>query len=175
MRYSALVLATAVASSIALTACTNPTSSAGTMSSTYKGTIKGIEVIYLDSKNYDSGTNTLVGGIAGALIGGLVADRTTGALIGAGVGAAAGGLGSQAANRTDGLRLSLDSENGDIVVDVPFNCGYKLGQKVRIINSGSNGAQVQFLSNGAYHTATAQSASACQTTYNKYKQGVGEF
>ncbi len=175
MKYSALVIATAVASSIALTACTNPTSTAGTMSSTYKGKIQGIEVISLDSNNYDTSTNTLIGGIAGAIVGGLVADRTAGALVGGGVGAAVGGLGSQAANRTDGLRLSLDSENGDIVIDVPFNCGYKLGQKVRIINSGSKGAQVQFYSNGAYHTATAQSSSACPTTYNTFKKGVGEF
>lgn len=154
-----------------LSACTNPTGTAGTMSSVYKGTITGIEIVDLDTNKYDSSTNTLIGGLTGALIGGLLSDHSTGTLIGAGVGAAAGGLGSQGMNRSDGVRLSLDSDNGDISIDVPFNCNYKLGQRVRLIGS-SGSTQVQIFDNGAYHTATEQKTSQCPATYEKYKNGL---
>ena len=104
-------------------------------------------------------------------MGAVINDHTSGALVGAGLGAAAGGLGSKAANHTDGLRISLESDNGDVMVDVPFNCGFELGQKVRIIN-GSHGAQIQFFKNGAYHTAMAQSSSQCPTQYKRYQRGL---
>lgn len=154
-----------------LTACTNPTGSAGSMSSTYKGSITGIEIIELNSNTYDSSTNTLIGGIAGAVLGGIITDRSTGTLIGAGLGAAAGGLGSQGMNRSEGVRLSVDSDNGDVTIDVPFNCNYKIGQKVRLVGR-SGSTQVQIYDNGAYHTATEQKTSQCPTTYNKYKNGL---
>lgn len=156
---------------LSLSACTNPTGTAGAMNSSYGGTVKGIELIDIDSKKYDTSTNTVIGGIAGAVLGAVINDHTSGALVGAGLGAAAGGLGSKAANHTDGLRISLESDNGDVMVDVPFNCGFELGQKVRIIN-GSQGAQIQFFKNGAYHTAMAQSSSQCPTQYKRYQRGL---
>lgn len=171
MKTSILCAALAAGVAAMLTGCTNPTGTAGTMSSTYKGTVTGIEIVDLDTKKYDSSTNTLLGGLAGALVGGLFSDSSTGTLIGAGVGAAAGGLGSQGMNRTEGVRLSVESDNGPIAIDVPFNCGFKLGQKVKIIGNSSS-TQVQYYSNGSYHTAIEQKTSQCPTTYNSYKKGL---
>lgn len=182
MKYSASnviskisLLSVSALCALMLNACTNPTGTAGTMNSSYKGTIHGIEVIDLDEQKYNTSTNALLGGIAGAVIGNLFTKNSTGTLVGAAAGAATGGLGSAGLNRSEGLRLSISSENGDVLVDVPFNCNYKVGQKIRIVGSGNSGAQVQYYSNGSYHTATSQKTSACPTTYNKFKRGVGDF
>ena len=165
--------AIAFASALALSGCTNPISTAGTVSNYYSGRITGIEVVDLDSQKYDSATNTVVGALGGAILGQLFNHHTSGTLVGAGLGAAAGNLGSKALNRTEGLRISINSDNGPMLVDVPFNCGYKPGQKVRVVTS-SSGAQLQVYRNGAYRTAANQKTSACPSTYKKFKNGVGE-
>lgn len=173
MRINALAAAlTTVASlgALILNGCTNPTSTAGTVSSYYDGTLTGIEMIDIDAQEYDSTTNALLGAIGGAIIGNLLNKHSTGTLVGAGLGGAAAGLGSSAANRQDGLRLSVNTEAGNMIVDVPFSCQYRVGQKVRVI-SGGGAAPVQVYSQGAYRTATVQSKSECPTRYSAYKQG----
>ena len=157
---------------VILSGCTNPVGTAGTSNAYYAGRITGIEVVDLDTQNNDSTTNTVVGAIGGAIIGQLLNKHTSGTLVGAGLGAAAANLGSKALNRSEGLRISIDSENGPMLVDVPFNCSYAVGQKVRVVTS-SAGAQLQTYSGGAYHTASAQSTSACPSTYRKFQAGMG--
>ncbi len=171
MNARSIAVMTAAAVAI-LSGCTNPVSTAGTSSAYYTGKITGIEVVDIDSQKYDSTTNTVVGAVGGAILGQLFNKHTSGTLVGAGLGAAAGNLGSKALNRSEGLRISIDSENGPMLVDVAFNCSYKVGQKVRVVTS-SNGAQLQVYRNGAYHTATAQKTSACPSTYRKFQAGVG--
>ncbi len=166
---SIIVIAAAAALAVG---CTNPIGTAGTSNAYYTGKITGIEVVELDSQQYDSSTNTIIGAVGGAILGQLLNKHTSGTLVGAGLGAAAGSLGSKALNRSEGLRISIDSENGPMLVDVPFNCSYKIGQAVRIVTS-SNGAQLQIKRNGAYHTASAQKTSACPATYRKFQAGVG--
>jgi outer membrane lipoprotein SlyB len=165
-------LAIAAAAFIAA-GCTNPTGTAGTANAYYTGKITGIEVVDLDTNKYDTTTNTVVGAVGGAILGQLFNKHTSGTLVGAGLGAAAGNLGSKALNRSEGLRISIDSENGPMMVDVPFNCNYKVGQKVRVVTS-STGSQLQVYRNGAYRTAVNQKTSACPSTYSKFQAGVGE-
>ncbi len=163
-------LAIGLGCSALLCSCTNPTSTAGSTSTFIDGTIENIEIIDLDSNKYDSGTNTLLAGLGGAVIGQLIGGNTTGTLVGAGVGAVAGGLGSNAANRSDGLRLTLDTINGAMVADMPYSCSYKVGQKVRFLSSSSgNGAQIQIFKNGRYVTVKEESKSACPTRYDNMK------
>ncbi len=145
-----------------LGACTNPVSTAGTTSTLMEGTVTEMEYIDIDSNKYNSDTNTLLGAAAGALIGNLIGDSTTGTLIGAGVGGLAGNLGSQAANRGNGVRLTVETEDGTLVVDQPFSCLYHVGAKVRLISNSTQGS-VQVYSNGHYVTATEDSKSSCPT------------
>ncbi len=173
MKYSALTVAAIC--SMLLSACTNPTGTAGSMNSTYRGTLHAIEVIDLDEQKYNTSTNAMLGGLAGAVLGNIISKNSTGTWVGAAAGAAVGGLGSMGMNRSEGLRLSVDSENGDVIIDVPFNCNYKVGQTLRIVGSGNSGVQVQYYANGAYHTASAQSTSQCPAVYNRFKQGVGNM
>ena len=153
-----------------ISGCTNPTTTAGTTSSYMDGTITGIESVDIDTQKYDSGTNTLIGAVGGALIGSLINGHSTGAWVGGTAGALAGGFASSAANRTDGVRLTIDTYSGTLVVDEPFSCMYDKGAKVRLISNG-NYSQIQVLSNGKYITAGNDDRSACPIKFDAIKAG----
>ncbi len=157
-------------SAILLNACTNPTTRAGTVSEFMEGTILGVEVVDMDTDHYDTGTNVLLGALAGAVAGQLINHHSKGTLVGAGIGAAATGLASSWANRTEGVRLTIDTSSGQMVVDEPFSCLYRKNARVRLI-SNSNSGQIQVLSNGHYVTAVQESTSNCPLHYQNIQNG----
>ncbi|MCR5537105.1 MAG: hypothetical protein K6F05_06805 [Succinivibrio sp.] len=161
----------ALSSALLLNGCTNPTTHAGAVSEFMDGTILGVEIVDMDSDNYDTGTNTLLGALAGAAAGQAINHHSKGTLIGAGIGAVAAGLASGFGNRSDGVRLTIDTSSGQMVVDEPFSCLYRKNAKVRLI-SNSQGGQVQVLSNGRYITAKQESKSNCPVHYQNIQNGT---
>lgn len=163
-----LLTATAISSTLILTACTNELTTAGNVSSYFNGTITDMEAIDINTENYDKNTNMLLGAAAGALLGNLINGKSTGTLVGAAVGGLAGHGLSKVGNRKDGVRLSIDSDNGPLVVDMPFSCKYAIGKKVRLVSGSSRGA-VMVKINGHWQTATQDAYSKCPALYNQIK------
>lgn len=151
-----------------LNACTNPVSEAGTVNTYYEGTITGIEAIDIANKKNDNTSNTILGAVGGALLGNLISKNSTGTAVGAGLGALAAGSASKYMDRHDGVRLTIDSDNGPLIVDMPFSCKYAVGKKVRLI-SGSSQGSVMVKQNGRYVTATEDSYTKCPAVYNAIK------
>ncbi|MGN1281891.1 MAG: YMGG-like glycine zipper-containing protein [Succinivibrio sp.] len=154
---------------LALNACTNATTQAGSVNTYYDGTITDMEAVDLDTNRNDTGTNTLLGAVGGALIGNLIGKNSTGTLVGAGVGALAAGGASKLANRHDGVRLTIDSENGPLIVDMPFSCKYEIGKKVRLISNSSSGSVMVDNGDGHFTTATEDSYKKCPALYEKIR------
>ena len=160
-----------IGSALLLNACTNPTSHAGATAEVTEGTIMGIEIVDLDTEHYDTGTNALLGAVAGAAAGQAINHHSKGTLIGAGIGALAAGLASSWGNRSDGVRLTIDTEIGQMVIDEPFSCLYRKNARVRLLST-DHGGQIQVLSNGRFITATQQSKSDCPLHYQNIQNGA---
>ena len=150
-----------------LSACTNPVTTAGNSQTYYEGKITQLELIEMTTNRNDTTKNTLLGAVGGALIGNLIGNNSTSTVVGAGLGAlAAGGL-SEYGQRKNGVRLTIDSDNGPLVVDMPFSCKYAVGKNVRLISGSSQGSIMVENSQGRYQTATEDDPSKCPATYQK--------
>lgn len=163
------LLAICAGAAAVLNACTNPTTEAGSVNTYYEGTITDMEAIDLTTKKNDTGSNALLGAVGGAVIGNIIGNNSTGTLVGAGVGALITGGASNLANRHDGVRLSVDSDNGPLIVDMPFSCKYEVGKRVRLISGSSTGSVMVEEDNGHFATATEDSYSKCPAVYEKIK------
>ena len=64
----------------------------------------------------------MLGALGGALLGGLISDHSSGALVGGALGGLAGAGGSHLGNRSEGVRMTVNTENGPTIVDTYFNC-----------------------------------------------------
>jgi len=138
------------------------------MNAYYDGTITDIEFIDMNNKQQDSTTNSVIGAVAGAIAGNMINGHTTGTLVGAGAGLLAGKGYSMLADRTDGVRMTVDTENGPMIIDMPFSCKYGIGKKVRIVSGSSNGS-VMVEEDGHFVTATQDSKSKCPAVLEKKK------
>lgn len=149
-----------LASAVFMAGCTTPTGTVGKMSYFTEGVITDIEVIDVQKNNIETGTNTGLGAAAGAIAGQAIGRDSKGTLIGAGIGAAVGFLGSKFAESGDGMRLTVNTDNGLVLIDQPYSCLFKINSKVRMINN--NGSyQLQVFDGTRYRTAVAQSKSEC--------------
>lgn len=156
-----LTAALAFGSMLVLNGCTNPTTTAGKVSYFTEGVITDMEPITLDLEHYQTTNNAAVGAVVGAGLGQLIGGDTEGTLIGAGIGALLGGGASALADRSEGIRLTVNTNQGLVLVDQPYSCNFYKGAKIRMINSGSNSVQVQVLVNGTYRTAEKGSSRDC--------------
>lgn len=156
-----LTAALALGSMLLVNGCTNPTSTAGKVSYFTEGVITDVETITIDLEHYKTEGNVGLGAVLGAGIGQLIGGDTEGTLIGAGIGALIGGGASAFADRTEGMRLTVSTNQGLILVDQPYSCNFTKGAKIRMINSGSNNVQVQVLVDGTYVTAEKNSSKDC--------------
>ena len=169
MNYKYSLQAVVIAASVlAINGCTNPTTEAGSVNTFYDGTITDIERVDMNNKQQDSSTNAVMGAVAGAIVGNMLNGHTTGTLVGAGAGLLAGKGYSMLADRTDGVRMTIETENGPMIVDMPFSCMYGVGKKVRLVTGSTNGS-VMVEENGHYVTATKDSMSKCPTVLEKKK------
>ncbi|HIV55817.1 MAG TPA: hypothetical protein H9898_08530 [Candidatus Anaerobiospirillum stercoravium] len=145
-----------------LSGCTNPTSTAGKVSYFTEGVITDLEYITIDLEHYNTQKSAVVGGVAGAAAGQVIGGDTEGTLIGAGIGALLAGAAAAMMDRTDeGIRLTINTNQGLILVDQPYSCTYQKGSKVRLINQSDNTVQVQVLVNGSYRTAQKNKRDEC--------------
>lgn len=159
---SKLALGGALALSLALvlSGCANPTGTSGQISYFTEGVIKDIEQIDLQKNSYDTKKHAALGAIVGAAAGQLIGGDTKGTLIGAGIGAVAGGVGAMAADQGTGMRLTVNTSNGLVLIDQPYSCLFKVNAKVRLINQDGS-TQLQVYDGTRYRTATADSPSDC--------------
>lgn len=145
-----------------LTGCTNPTSRAGQVSYFTEGVITDMEYITIDLDHYNKTNTAVVGGIAGAAAGQAIGGDSEGTLIGAGIGALlAAGAAALMDRTSDGIRLTINTNQGLILVDQPYSCTYRKGAKVRLINQNDNTVQLQVLVNGSYVTAEKNDRDEC--------------
>ena len=151
-----------MAAALALTtACTNPTGSAGQMSYFTEGVITDVEVIDLAKNRYDSTSTAAMGAAGGAVAGQIIGHDSKSTIIGAGIGAAIGFLSSKLADHGEGLRLTVRTDQGLVLIDQPYSCQLQVGRKVRMINQDGS-YQVQVFDGSHYVTAVAQSPSDCK-------------
>ena len=149
-----------LASALFMSGCTTSTGTVGKMSYFTEGVITDIEVIDVKKNNVDTTTNAGLGAATGAIAGQAIGRDTKGTLIGAGIGAVVGLLGSRFADSGDGMRLTVNTDNGLVLIDQPYSCLFKINAKVRMINN--NGSyQLQVFDGEHYRTAVAQSKSKC--------------
>lgn len=153
----ALLLAASV-----ISGCSNPTSTAGRVSYFTEGVITDLEYVTLDLDHYNTTNSAAAGAIAGAAAGQVIGGNSKSTLIGAGIGALLTGAAAMVMDRTsDGVRLTVNTNQGLILVDQPFSCNFKKGSKVRLINQSDNTVQVQVLVNGSYRTAEKNAPKEC--------------
>ena len=162
-KYIATVTAATV---IGMNGCTNPTSTAGSVNTYYNGVITDMEQIDIDTQKYNSTTNGLMGMVAGAALGNALNKHSAGTLVGAGVGYLVGAGASKIGDRSTGVRLTIDTDNGPMIVDMPFSCKYAIGKKVRLV-SGSSQGTLMVENNGHYETATQDSLDKCPSAFTK--------
>lgn len=153
--------ALALGSMLLLNGCTNPTSTAGKVSYFTEGEIVDIEQITLDLDHYQTGGNAGIGAVVGAGLGQIIGGDSEATLLGAGIGALIGGGASALADRQEGMRLTVNTSQGMVIVDQPYSCNFYRGAKVRIINSGTNNVQVQVNIGGQYITAQKGASTDC--------------
>ncbi len=159
---TATALAVVLGASILASGCSNPTSTAGRVSYFTEGVITDVEYITLDLNKYDTTKTAAVGAAAGAAAGQIWGKDTKSTLIGAGIGALLSAGASALMDRTsDGARLTINTNQGLVLVDQPFSCNYQRGAKVRLINQSDNTVQIQVLVNGTYRTAETNSPKEC--------------
>lgn len=148
------VIALSLGTLLSLSACTNSTGSVGQTMYFTTGTIIDIEKIEVTKNNSDTLANTGILAAVGAVAGQLIGKDTKGTLIGAGVGAGAGLLGSYLSDRGDGMRLTVKTENGTILLDQPYSCELKVGKEIRMIKQSDGSTQVQVKNSNGYKTVS---------------------
>lgn len=158
---SSSALALVVATAIAATGCSNPTSTAGRTAFFTDGVITDIETIDLDQQKYDKKNSSIAGAAAGAAVGQIIGRDTEGTLLGAGIGALLAYGATNMMDHTEGLRLTVKTKQGSLIVDQPYSCDVYKGAKVRLINQSNNSVQVQVLKNDVYRTLTTSSSKEC--------------
>lgn len=156
-------LALILGGSIIASGCTNPTSTAGSVSYFTEGVITDVEYITLDLNRYDTSGNAVIGAAVGAAAGQVIGHDTESTLIGAGIGALLAAGASKTMDRTsDGARLTINTSQGLVLVDQPFSCYYQPGAQVRLVNQSNNTVQIQVLTNGTYRTVETNSPKDCK-------------
>ena len=65
-----------------------------------------------------------------------------------------------AADQGTGMRLTVNTSNGLVLIDQPYSCLFKVNAKVRLINQDGS-TQLQVYDGTRYRTATADSPSDC--------------
>lgn len=161
MRFSIVAAAAVIGLALGAAGCTNPTGEAGQISYFTEGVITDIEIIDIKKNKFDTTSTTGAGAIAGAAAGQVIGRDTESTVIGAGIGAVVGGVGAILADRGEGMRLTVNTSNGLILIDQPYSCLFQIDAKIRMIKQ-SNGVQVQVWDGEHYRTAEAQQPSECE-------------
>lgn len=160
LKTKASIGAAVISLTFGLTACTNPTGTAGQSMYFTEGVITSVEVIDMQKNHYDATSTAALGAAGGAVAGQIIGHDTKSTLIGAGIGAVVAGLSAKIADSGEGMRVTVKTEQGQLLIDQPYSCVLQPGRKVRMINN--NGSyQLQVFDGSTYRTAVQQSPSEC--------------
>jgi outer membrane lipoprotein SlyB len=102
------------------------------------GTISQLENIQVDDQ-YKLGVGTVVGAVAGGLLGAGIGDSTTATVVGAVVGGAAGTYAESKMGKKDAQRITVKmATGGSVTITQPTDGRLRDGMKVRVEGSGEN-------------------------------------
>lgn len=155
--------------SLTLSSCADTTEhTAGAGSTFYDGTITGIEAVTF--KGNKNGEHTFLGMVVGGLLGNLANGHHGGTIAGAAIGGLVGKYAGSMLPGDDGLRLTIDSDMGNLMVDVPFSCKFTNGGKVRIVTHADT-YELLAEENGRFVTPENESYSKCPAYAEEIKSG----
>lgn len=142
--------------------CANPTGSSGTTMHYNDGVITDIELVDIQKNKYNTSRSAIMGAAGGAILGQIIGGDTHDTLVGAAIGGAAGGIAAGLADQGTGMRLSVETDTGNVLVDYQYSCSFAQGTKIRMLNA-EDGTQIQVYSEseGRYITAPINSPSDC--------------
>lgn len=140
----------------------------GNGSTYYDGTISGMEAVTFKDTQKDD--HTILGMVLGGLLGNLLNGHHGGTNAGIAIGGLIGHFSGALSPGQDGTRLSIDSDMGNIMVDVPFSCKFENGKKVRILTH-TNKYEVLIEDNGRFVTPDNDSYSKCPAIADDLKSG----
>ncbi len=155
------IIPISIIAALSLNACTNPTSTAGAHSSFTEGIIMDYEKISINKDQYNDMKSAGVAAMAGAGIGQIIGKDTKSTLVGAIIGGLVGNTVSKLGNSySDGMRVTVQTAKGPIIVDTLYSCLYRKNAKVRMINRNGK-VTMQVLTTEGYRTAVEDSPSKC--------------
>ena len=111
----------------------------------YYGTI--LEVRPVQIEGTQSGVGAVAGGVTGGVLGSLVGGgkgRVVGGVLGALGGAAGGALAEEAITKKNGVEITVEMDNGEIVSVVQeVDADYRVGDRVRLLRASDGSSRVR--------------------------------
>ena len=146
MRFTKLILVTAIAATLAACATSNSgdvysREDARKVQTVRMGVVEGIRQVKLEGTKSPVGTiaGAAVGGIAGSTVGGNDKVTAIATVIGAVAGAVAGAAIEEGVTREDGIEITVKLDNGTLIAIVQEATEkFTPGERVRLIESNGN-------------------------------------
>jgi len=146
MRFTKLILVTAMAATLAACATSNSgdvysREDARKVQTVRMGVVEGIRQVKLEGTKSPVGTiaGAAVGGIAGSTVGGNDKVTAIATVIGAVAGAVAGAAIEEGVTREDGIEITVKLDNGTLIAIVQEATEkFTPGERVRLIESNGN-------------------------------------
>jgi outer membrane lipoprotein SlyB len=146
MRFTKLILVTAIAATLAACATSNSgdvysREDARKVQTVRMGVVEGIRQVKLEGTKSPVGTiaGAAVGGIAGSTVGGNDKVTAIATVIGAVAGAVAGAAIEEGITREDGIEITVKLDNGTLIAIVQEATEkFTPGERVRLIESNGN-------------------------------------
>ena len=146
MRFTKLILVTAIAATLAACATSNSgdvysREDARKVQTVRMGVVEGIRQVKLEGTKSPVGTiaGAAVGGIAGSTVGGNDKVTAIATVIGAVAGAVAGAAIEEGGTREDGIEITVKLDNGTLIAIVQEATEkFTPGERVRLIESNGN-------------------------------------
>lgn len=111
----------------------------------YYGTILEVHAVQIEGTQ--SGVGAVAGGVTGGVLGSMVGGgrgRVLGAVVGALGGAAGGALAEEAVTKKNGVEITVEMDNGEIISVVQeADADYRVGDRVRLLRSTDGTSRVR--------------------------------
>lgn len=111
----------------------------------YYGTV--LEVRDVQIEGTQSGLGAVAGGVTGGVLGSMVGGgrgRIVGGVVGALGGAAGGALAEEAVTRKNGLEITVEMDNGEILSVVQeADAAFRVGDRIRLLRANDGTARIR--------------------------------
>lgn len=113
--------------------------------SVHYGTVREVRPVQIEGTK--SGVGAVAGGVAGGVLGSQIgggSGRIVGGVLGALGGAAAGAMVEEGVTKTNGLEITVELDNGEILTIVQKDdLAFYTGDRVRVLRSNDGSSRVQ--------------------------------